>query len=303
MIENTLKRDLKSWVLLIFLGFIWGFSFLAVSISLDSFTPLQVAAWRITLGAFVVLIFCLSVGERIPKLDYSGIKVWPYCLGMALLSNVVPFCMLSWALLYIDSSFAGITMTMVPLAVLPLSHFFGKGDVMTSTKVIGFITGFVGVMFLFEPTKTLSFSLSDETFLAKIICLLATFCYAMGSIITRRSPQNVSSLSFGAGSLFLAAIIILPISIIFSGLSFEFKTSSFLALFFLGLIPTGLATIILVYLVKNSGPSFMSLVNYQVPVWAVIFGVMFNKEVLSPSILFGLLLILFGLLYSQKEKD
>ena len=52
--ESTLNRDVKSWSLLIFLGFIWGFSFLAVSISLESLTPIQVAALRITLGALVV---------------------------------------------------------------------------------------------------------------------------------------------------------------------------------------------------------------------------------------------------------
>ena len=72
---------------------------------------------------------------------------------------------------------------------------------------------------------------------------------------------------------------------------------------FLGFLPTGIATIILVYLVKNSGPSFMSLVNYQVPIWAVLFGVFFNQETLPAGALLALLLILFGLFFSQYKKN
>ena len=300
--ESTLNRDVKSWSLLIFLGFIWGFSFLAVSISLESFTPIQVAALRITLGALVVFFFCILVGEPIPKLKAADIKVWKYCLGMALFSNVIPFSLLSWSLLYVDSSFAGITMTMVPLAVLPLSHFFGKGDLMTKGKALGFFIGFIGAILLFEPFENFSFGLNDETLIPKLVCFLATLCYATGSIITRRSPQSVSSISFSCGALIMAALIILPISLLVSDFNTHLGIKSIVAILFLGLIPTGLATIILVYLVKNSGPSFMSLVNYQVPIWAIIFGVLFNGEVLPPSLLVGLFLIFMGLFLSQYIK-
>ena len=302
MSEDTLQRNTKSWSLLTFLGFIWGFSFLAVSISLESFTPLQVAAWRITLGAVVVTGFCFFIGEKLPKINKQGIRTWSYCLGMALFSNVIPFCLLSWSLLYVTSSFAGITMTLVPLVVLPLSHFFGRGDVMTKEKLLGFSIGFIGAILLFEPFNSFTFGLDDEALVAKLVCFLSTCCYATGSIITRRSPQSVSSISFSAGALILAAVIILPSSFLFSDFNTQPSVKSTLAILFLGLIPTGLATIILVYLVKNSGPSFMSLVNYQVPVWAIIFGVLFNREVLPPSLFIGLLLIFTGLFCSQYSR-
>ena len=136
-----------------------------------------------------------------------------------------------------------------------------------------------------------------------MLCLLATLCYATGSIITRRSPQTVSSLSFSAGALLLAALIIAPISFIFSDLATVITFRSVIGVLFLGFLPTGIATIILVYLVKNSGPSFMSLVNYQVPIWAVLFGVFFNQEKLPASAFLALLLILFGLFFSQYKRN
>jgi drug/metabolite transporter (DMT)-like permease len=64
-------------------------------------------------------------------------------------------------------------------------------------------------------------------------------------------------------------------------------------------LPTALATVMLVYVVQSAGPSFMSLVNYQVPVWAVILGLVFLGEALPPQFLGALALILGGLAVSQ----
>ena len=68
---------------------------------------------------------------------------------------------------------------------------------------------------------------------------------------------------------------------------------------YLGIFPTALATLALVYVVQSAGPSFMSLVNYQVPVWAVILGLVFLDEALPSQFLGALALILAGLAISQ----
>ena len=58
-----------------------------------------------------------------------------------------------------------------------------------------------------------------------------------------------------------------------------------------------------VYIIKNAGPSFLSLVNYQVPLWAIIFGFMFFNENLPKEILFGLFLIVIGLIITQSKSN
>ncbi len=68
---------------------------------------------------------------------------------------------------------------------------------------------------------------------------------------------------------------------------------------YLGVFPTALATVMLVYVVQSAGPSFMSLVNYQVPVWAVILGLIVFGEELPSQFLGALVLILAGLALSQ----
>jgi drug/metabolite transporter (DMT)-like permease len=79
---------------------------------------------------------------------------------------------------------------------------------------------------------------------------------------------------------------------------------SLIGVIYLGLFPTALATIIKVTLIRRKGPPFLSLVNYQVPIWAIIFGVFFLKENLPSQFIIALIVILMGLGLSEfKKKD
>jgi drug/metabolite transporter (DMT)-like permease len=57
--------------------------------------------------------------------------------------------------------------------------------------------------------------------------------------------------------------------------------------------------VLLVYVIQSAGPSFLSLVNYQVPVWAVLIGMVVLGEELPPQFIVALALILAGLAVSQ----
>ena len=71
------------------------------------------------------------------------------------------------------------------------------------------------------------------------------------------------------------------------------------ALGILGLLATGFATLLYFRLVQGPGPTFLSLVNYLVPAWAVIAGALFLEESLSLSVFVGLSLILCGIALSE----
>jgi drug/metabolite transporter (DMT)-like permease len=297
----TRNVPLLCWVLLILLGVVWGGSFLGVEMALDTFSPIEIVAGRIVIGTLVLSIIMIATGERLPSFQLQKRRIWVHCFGMAIFTNVLPFSLLSWAQIQVSSSFAGISMTMVPLVVLPLAHVFLPDERLTSEKIFGFLIGFIGVLLLLGVKDFFVELSSAKSFLPKLACILATVCYAIGAIITRSSPP-VSKLSFSTSGLLLASLIILP----FAAFSFDFSNKisyqSLVGLLYLGLLPTGLATFVLVYLIQTAGPSFLSLVNYQVPCWAVFFGVFFNNEVLPNEFLIALGLIIAGLFISQKTR-
>ena len=231
---------------------------MSVSIALESFLPLTLAALRIFIAAVCLTLIAFMLGYGLPSLSsQNGLKIWLHCLGMGLFSNVLPFSMLSWGQQFVSSGFAGISMAVVPLLVLPLSFFFILEEKFHKRKLFGFIFGFIGVLILIGPNSILKLD-GDFTSIARVACLGASFCYAVGSIITRRSPE-VNLISFAAAALILSSIIIIPLALTIEGIPRHMSVRSFLAVSYLGLMPTAIATILLVRIIQTAGPAFYSL--------------------------------------------
>ena len=290
-----------NWLILLTLGVIWGASFLGVELALTGFGPITLAAGRVGAAAIILVAITIAYGDGLPRFQSkTDRRIWLHCLGMALFTNAIPFCLLSWGQQIVTSSFAGISMAVVPLFVLPLSHFLVPGEAMSRIKTIGFLFGFGGVVLLIGGDKILANAPTSPLMLtAQMACVTASCCYAIGSIITRLSP-TISALSFAATGLMIGGAILIPAALIFEGVPKNIDFGIALTgLAFLAVFPTALATILLTILVRRAGPPFLSLVNYQVPVWAVIIGAVILNETLPGHFLMALAVILAGLFISQ----
>ena len=67
----------------------------------------------------------------------------------------------------------------------------------------------------------------------------------------------------------------------------------------LGLSATALATIVYFRLIRTAGPTFVSLINYMIPVVALITGMVVLGEEMVGAVFAGLFVILAGLAISQ----
>jgi drug/metabolite transporter (DMT)-like permease len=288
-----------NWAKLLFLGVIWGASFMAVTVALQGFGPMSIAALRIFSAALCLLVLVYAMGIGLPSLrTRDGRIIWACALGMGFFTNALPFSLLSWGQTYVASGFAGVCMAVVPLFVLPLAHVLVPGEQMTLRRTISFLIGFAGVVVLIGLDAFRSAGTDFES-LARLACLGASLCYAIGSIITRLCPQ-VNMLSLSAAALSCGALIIVPAALWQEGLPQKLPPrDALLAVAYLGLVPTALAQVLLVQVARSAGPAFLSTVNYQVPVWAVLFGALILNESLPPQLFAALALILGGLVLSR----
>jgi len=111
-----------NWLLMAFLGVIWGGSFLGVAVALEGYGPLTTAASRIALGAILLCGIALISGVGLPPLrGPNARRIWLHCIGFAIFTNALPFALLSWGQQFVTSGFAGITMAVVPLFLLPMA--------------------------------------------------------------------------------------------------------------------------------------------------------------------------------------
>ena len=269
---------------------------MGVAVALEGFTPLQIATIRITGAAAILVLYAWLSGREMPGKTGSK-RIWLHILGFALFSNVIPFSLLGWGMTHVASGFAGVTMAVVPLLVLPLAHFLVPGDRLTPIKTFGFLLGFVGTVVLIGPDAFVSAG-GDLEGLARLACVAASASYAFGAINTRLAPPT-GMIAYSAATLAVASLIMIPIMVTFDGiptLNFDRAT---LAAIYLAVFLTAIATLMMVSLIRGPGPSFLSLVNYQVPIWSVAFGTILLGELLPPSLFAALLLILVGLAISQ----
>jgi drug/metabolite transporter (DMT)-like permease len=229
--------------------------------------------------------------------SFKDIALWRFVLLVGLLSSAIPFALLSWGQQHVPSAFAGMTMAALPIFVLPLAHFFVPGERIFLRKLIGFGVGFLGAVLLIG-TSGLGVAEGPVETLARFACVAAAFCYACGSIATRQCPP-INELALSTGSLILAAMVLLPIALLVEGPPNLPSISGLLAIGYLGLIPTALAFIIKVAVIRSAGPSFMTLTNYQVPVWSVLAGSLFLGETLPATLFVALALILLGVAIIQ----
>ncbi len=288
----TNQPTLANWLSIAALGLIWGGTFMVVAIALQGYGPLTVACARTTLGAIALLALMRAMGRPLPDFTPRMIK---YLLVIGVLNTAVPFALLSWGQQFVPSAFAGISMAALPLFVLPLAHVF-TDEKLNLRNSIGVSLGFVGAIVLIGPS-VLRIGTGMEP-LGQLACIAASLSYAISSIMTRRCPP-IDPISMAALLLVIGAAPLIPAMLLIEGIPDVATGPATWAILFLGFIPTALAAAIRVVTIRSAGAVFMTLVNYQVPLWSVLFGVLILNEVLPLRFFAALALILLGLAISQ----
>ncbi|MEV8466436.1 DMT family transporter [Fluviibacterium sp. DFM31] len=279
------------WAGTISLGIIWGTAFMGMSVALEDMSPLWLAAGRLVIGAVTLLAIeagLAAAGKYRPPTPLP----WRFVLAIALLGAALPMALLTWGLQTVPSSFAGVSMAAVALFVLPLAHVFVPGETMTRWRTLGVLAGFLGVVLLIGPRSLLAGG--GEAMGGRIACIGATLCYACASILTRRCPP-IDPIRLARLMTGIAAIVLVILALIFEGWPTLPAGLPLLALLWVGVLPTGVANLIRVLIVRSVGPGFMSLTAYQVPVWSVIFGALLLGEPISLNLILAMALILAGI--------
>lgn len=288
----------RDWVLLLALAAMWGSAFMFIKISVADVPPATIAAARLLIGALVLVAVIRARGLRLPPL--SG--AWHHYAVLALVGHAVPFYCIAWGQQYIDSALAGITMAIMPLATLVLAHFFVHGEHITRSRMTGFILGFVGIVLLIGPTALSGLGGSALQVAGQLGVLAGALCYATNTVIARRTIKG-DVLMASTGVLLIASAVTLPFALVLDRpWTLEPAWTSLVSVLWLGVGPTGIATIFYFVVVGSAGPTFTSLVNYVTPCVALILGVAILHEQPGPHAYAGLALILSGIALSQLRR-
>lgn len=291
-------RPAVHWAGLAALVVFWGASFAMTKIAVESLAPIWVVALRLIVSLAILGPVLLMRGEGLQR----GWRIWTWYAVLGALGNTIPFFLISWGTVHIDSGLAGILMSMVPLMVISLAHLFIPGERLTWRKAMGFTLGFAGVVVLIGPASLFDITNSGIKLIAQIAVLGATLCYALHSIGARLMPPS-STYQTAFSVLLMGVVFSLPLAFYLNPEGPGNATTLSLTMtVLLGVFPTALASLILFWIIAEAGPSFLSLSNYLIPAFALFTGVLLLGESLSSQAVAGLTLILLGIWISQLRR-
>lgn len=280
-----------NWLMFFALVLMWGTSFLVTSVAVDQFSPIQISSMRISFGAVILLLAAHFKGKQLPR----DIKSWLYLGLFGVMGNALPFFLISWGQQSVSSGTTGVLMAFMPLITMILAHYFIVNETLNRYKIMGCCLSFCGVALLLGPQIEGSHS---------IIAQFAIFCaaasYAINTILIRKLPK-FDPIVGGAGMLLIASMLSIPVAISqgFGNLMAP-STGAIYAIIWLGVVPTGIASILYFALVARAGPSFISNVNYLIPVLAFFSGIILLDEEMTWLNLMSVAIILSGIALTRK---
>ncbi|MDO9458660.1 MAG: DMT family transporter [Alphaproteobacteria bacterium] len=287
------KRSLSDWMMLFGLVVMWGSSFSLNKIALQSMAPLTMVAGRLLVAAIVLLAVNAWQGHSL----WLPWRRWGFFAILAVVGDCVPFFLISWGQLSVDSALAGILMAVIPLLTLLLAHLAHQTERITLYKFFGFVIGFGGIVLLVGPEALRN--LGGAAFLAQLAILGGAACYAINVVITPFNRVRNTMITT-TGTLLIAAVLMLPLAVLHHPpASLNLTIESVLVVIVLGVFGTALPTLIFFRLVASAGPTFYALINYMIPVWAVFIGALFLHERPEWNAYVALALILSGVGISQ----
>ena len=288
-------RPLSHWLLLFTIVALWGSAFGITEIAIEAFDPVTLVTGRMILAAALLTIVVLLRGQRFPKTR----SFWTFCLAMSIAGNCLPFWLITEAQQEIDSGLAGILMSIMPLTTLLLAHFLVQGERLTGGKLLGFFLGFVGIVILIGPEALLELKGEGTAFWAQVGTLFAAFCYALNAIIARHRPP-ADPITAAAGTMIVGAVIMVPIGIWnLPSQTLNASAQGLLAGLALAILASAVAPVVFLRLITLAGPSFVAFINYLIPLWAVMIGILLLGEQPRWTALAALALILMGLALSE----
>jgi drug/metabolite transporter (DMT)-like permease len=290
-----MSRPITHWLLLFALVAMWGSAFMMTGIAVRAFSPAVLVSVRLIGGAMLLTGLVLVRGMRFP----SHGRFWLFGLLLAIAGNCVPFWLISFGQQRVDSGLAGILMGIMPLTTMVLAHFFVQGERLNPIKAAGFAVGFVGLVVLLGPTALLELEGQGGVLLYELAILGGAVCYAINAVLARHRPPADPQVA-AAGVMLMGGLIMAPIGLPAAPAELAAAPSAPLwALGALTVIATAIATVVFLKLVVIAGPSFTSFINYLIPVWAVLMGMVFLGERPGVDALIALALILGGIGLSE----
>ncbi len=300
MTQKTISAH--AWLLLIILSFIWGGSFLSVHVALAEIGPLTAVAHRTGWAMLILWGYLFARKLDIPREP----RIWAAFLVMGLLNNVIPFSLMAWAQLHIETGLTAILNASTAIFGVIFAAVFFVDEKLSWRKGLGVTLGFIGVATAIGLQYLAQFDLRS---IAQLAVIGGTMSYALAGVWARKTIGHLKPQVAAAGMVTGASVITIPMAWIVEGpISLDLTLHTWLAIAYYAIIATAVAYLLYYRVLALAGSGNLMLVTLTVAPVAIILGAVTLGEALSLNAYIGFgflavgLLILNGRLLSRPKR-
>ena len=281
--------EIRYWILLTFLGALWGSAFMFIKVATPEFGPIALVNTRLLIASLIFLPILLQ-----KKYIHLLKPIWKQVLVLSIMNNAIPFTLFSYASFGADSNILAILNATTAFNTMIIAYLC-IGESVSLKQLFGLILGFIGIFILVNPQN------SDTTLIASLSALLAAFFYSYSTVYIQRQSVNANKMVLIGWSIVFSAVFMIPVSI-FNLPETLPSASAIGSAFWLGAVSTGLGFLGYVRLIDKIGAVKTSTVAYFLPVFGIIWGSIFLDEKITSTIILGCLIVLIGIYLSNSNK-
>jgi drug/metabolite transporter (DMT)-like permease len=269
---------------------VWGTTYLAIRIALETIPPALIGGLRFTLAGAILLLFLRARGERLP-----GLSQWGSLAVLGFLMLVVGNGAVVWAEQWVPSGLAAVLVAAQPFWIAGIESVLPRGERLTLRTLAGLLIGFAGILVLVWPELTAGGEWGRQFALGVIAIQLACLGWSLGSTYSKRRPSQENAIAASALQMLFGGALFLAIATLrgeWNDLAFTPRTLAAEAYLIVFGSFAGYSAYI--YALKHLPITTVSLYSYVNPVIAVVLGAMLADEPFGVRIVVGASVVLIA---------
>jgi drug/metabolite transporter (DMT)-like permease len=284
----------KGLLLFLACGVAWGIPYFFIRIAVQQFDVASVILARVVIGALVLIPIAIKQNAIRPAL-----KNFKWVLLFALIEMVGPWYLITASEKVISSGLAGLLVSTVPFWSVPIAYFFmGDKSVIHPKTIVGLVVGFAGVALLVGIDTVLG----DLNWAGVIPVLLASVGYAIAPAMASKKMKDVPTSGVVALSMVIVSVVYaVPGGMGFSSAIATADWTGWTALLVLGVVCSAVAFWLFFELIREIGSARATLITYPNTAIAIVIGILFLSEPLTPGMILGFPMVLIGSYFASKK--
>lgn len=291
MVKSESTKIVLGYVLICL---IWGSTWLAIKIGLESVPPFLGAAFRFLIAT--AIMFALVYVRRV-KIPRDTISLRLYILAGTCTFSL-GYAFVYWGQQFIPSALASILFGTFPFFVAGFSWFLYKSEVLTWLKAAGILIGFTGVVVIFS--EDLPSSMGEVSGMGMVAMIIAAMIQAFASVTVKKYGSNISTFALVSMGMLIGTCILFAISVATENWREAIIDAKAIgSVLYLATFGSVVTFGTMFWLLKRIEAVILSLSAFITPIIAVLLGVVVAREEFTKQLYIGSALVLMGILVSN----